>query len=380
MPLFDLLIKNGTILNPASGYRGPGEIAIAGGRIAAMGLRLEGVVAARVVDAAGMLVVPGLIDLHTHLGFELHTIVVDGDVVCPPSGVTTAVDMGSVGAFAFPWYRERVLRQSAVRLYSFINIASLGTIAIHTPYYVENYGRYIDIPDTIRMIEENREYIKGIKVFATSKMTGAWALDAVKAARQVGAAVGLPVAVHVSVAPPSLEEILALLQPGDIITHTYTPYDQGILDASGRVRAAVRAARERGVWFDLGHGAGSFTFARARAALAQDFAPDAISTDIYHANLETPVKDLLTTMSKFLALGMPLEEVLAKATIAPARILNDEWLGRLGVGVPADIAILSVQEGEFAFVDSAKETFRGQQQLQGEMTLCGGKIIYERGK
>ncbi|MFH1084798.1 MAG: amidohydrolase/deacetylase family metallohydrolase [Chloroflexota bacterium] len=342
MPLYDLLIRGGEVWLPDGGGRRALDVAIAGERIAALGPGLPTAEARQVFDARGGLVTPGLIDLHTHLGFEVHRRVVAPEDVCPASGVTTAVDMGSVGAFAFPWYRERVLERTAIRLFAFINIASLGTTAIHTPYYVEHYGEYVDVADTRRMIEENRARIRGIKVFATGAMVGEWALPALRAARQVGDATGVPVAVHISVAPPSLAEILELLRPGDIITHTLTPHNQGILDAQGLVLPEVRAARARGVLFDQGHGSGSFSFDVARRAMAQGFLPDSISTDVYYANIERPVKDLLTTMSKFLNLGLSLEDVLQRVTANPARAISAPELGQLAVGGPADVAVLAL--------------------------------------
>ena len=373
MSQYDLLIRGGTVIDPASGFRGVRDVAISGGRIVAA----EGGEARRTIDAAGLYVVPGLIDLHTHLGFELHRKVVYAEDVCPPAGVTTAVDMGSTGAFTFPWYKQRILASCPVRLYEFINIASIGTIAIHTPYYVDTYGEYVDVADTRRMIEEHRDAIKGIKVFATSAMVGEWALHALRAAREVADAVQVPIAVHVSVQPPLLEEVLELLRPGDIITHTFTPLDQGILDAQGCLRPAVRAARERGVLFDLGHGAGSFTFEVARKALAQGFAPDTISSDIYYANTVAPVVDLLTTASKFLNLDMSLEDTLARVTSRPAQALGERDLGTLRPGAMADIALLALREGSFAYVDSRKQTLQGRYKLECQMTIQGGRIAYE---
>jgi dihydroorotase len=375
---YDLLLKGGEVLLPATSFRGKLDVAISQGRIVAMRENISADEAKRVLDVRDKLVVPGLIDLHTHLGFELHTQVVDPNVYCPPAGVTTAVDMGSTGAFNFLWYKDRVLSRTQTRLYAFINIASIGTTAIHTPYYVDNYGRYIDVPDTIRTIEENRQHIRGIKVFATSKMTGDWALDAVRAAVRVGDAVELPVAVHISQQPPALEAILTLLRKGDIITHTYTPHDQGILDERGRIRSEVKAARHRGVIFDLGHGAGSFSFEVARKALAQDFPPDTISTDIYYVNIETPVKDLPTTLSKLLNLGLSLEETIARATYNPAQALGDNRLGTLELGHPADVTILSLHEGQFTFVDSKQETLQGKWKLECEATIFDGEVVYQR--
>ena len=378
MPLYDLLIRGGEVWLPDGGGRRAMDVAISGERIVALGPELPVAEAQQVVDARGHLVTPGLIDLHTHLGFEVHRRVVAAADVCPASGVTTAVDMGSTGAFAFPWYRERVLTTAPVHLFEFMNIASLGTTAIHTPYYVEHYGEYVDEADTRRMIEENRAWIRGIKIFGTSAMVGEWALPALRAARQVGDATDVPLAVHISMAPPSLAEILDLLRPGDIITHTLTPHNQGILDAQGFVLPEVRAAHARGILFDQGHGSGSFSFEVARRALAQGFLPDSISTDIYYANVERPVKDLLTTMAKFLNLGLPLDDVLQRVTANPARAIHEPSLGQLAVGGPADVAVLALREGDHTFVDSRQEILRGRWMLECSLTVCRGQIIYRK--
>jgi dihydroorotase len=375
---YDLVIRGGEVIDPARSFRGRADIAVRDGRIAAIAPELPAAEAARALEATGCFVTPGLIDLHTHLGFELHTEVVKANDVCPPAGVTAAVDMGSTGAFTFSWYRERVLPSATPRLYAFINIASLGTIAIHRPYYVERYGRYIDEEDTARTIAENRAAIKGIKVFATSAMTGEWPLPALDAARRVADATGVPIAVHVSAAPPALDEVLARLQAGDIVTHCLNPHSQQILGADGHVLPAVRAARERGVRFDVGHGAGSFSFAVARRALDEGFLPDTISTDLYYANINGPVWDLPTTMTKFLALGMPLEEVVRRVTCNAADALGETALGRLAVGAPADIAVLSLREGAFTLVDSRKETLTSPSRLVCEATVQGGELVYER--
>ena len=378
MSRYDLLIRGGEVLDPARAFRGRADVAVREGRIAAVAPELPAEGAGCVLDATGRLVTPGLVDLHTHLGFELHTEVVDANAVCPAAGVTAAVDMGSTGAFTFSWYRERVLSCVVPRLYAFINIASLGTIAIHRPYYVERYGQYIDEADTIRTIAENRPAIKGIKVFATSAMTGEWPLEALRAARRVADATGVPIAVHVSVAPPSLAEVLDLLGPGDIVTHCFNPHSQGILGADGCVLQEVRDARERGVLFDVGHGAGSFTFDVARRALDDGFLPDTISTDLYYANINGPVWDLPTTMMKFLALGVPLEEVLRRVTCNPARALGEPEIGSLAEGAPADIAVLSLDEGAYPLIDSRKVTLESPWRLRCEATVRGGALVYER--
>ncbi|MCE5259456.1 MAG: amidohydrolase/deacetylase family metallohydrolase [Chloroflexi bacterium] len=378
MPKYDVILRGGRVLDSVNAAFYEADVAVKDGFICeiAAGLPAD---ASQVFDACGKLVTPGLIDMHTHLGFELHTKTIQADDYCPAAGVTSAVDMGSAGAYIFPWYREQAIKKAAVRLFSFINIASLGTIAIHTPYYVKNYGKYIDEADTIRTIAENREYIRGIKVFMAGTMTGKWALPALRAARRVADATGVPIAVHISDSPPALPPILELLQKGDIVTHCFTAHGQKIVDASGKLLPEVLAARQRGVRFDIGHGAGSFAFSSARAALAQGFLPDSISTDLYYANVDGPVYDLPTTLNKLLNLGMPLERVLQTATLAPAQNIRRPDLGVLAVGNPADIAVLELQEGTFAFTDVAKETLTGKQKLCCDLTLCQGNIIYQRG-
>ncbi len=378
MARFDLLIKGGETLIPATSFRGALDIGIAQGRIVEMAPSLSKEDASVTLTAAGKLVVPGLIDMHTHLGFEVHTHVVDPNTVCPPSGVTTAVDMGSTGAFTFPWYRRRVLEAAAIQLFEFLNIASLGVIAIHNPYYVEHYGDYVNVAETIRTVQEHHELIRGIKVFASSAMVGDSALMALRAARRVADIVGLPIAVHISEQPPALESILSYLVAGDIVTHSFTGHNQGILTEDGTIRPAVRDARDRGVLFDIGHGAGSFSFEVARRALAQGFEPDIISTDLYYANVETPVKDLLTTLSKFLCLGYPLDKTLGAATCIPARALCEPSLGTLEIGGPADIALLTLNEGTYTYLDSLGQPMKGQWKLGCEATVKNGRVIYRK--
>ncbi|MHB0857223.1 MAG: amidohydrolase/deacetylase family metallohydrolase [Anaerolineae bacterium] len=377
MAEFDLLIRGGEVIQPQEGARRKLDVAVAGGTVQLLEADIAPERAARVLDANGKLVTPGLIDMHTHLGFELHSQAIQADDVCPQSGVTTAVDMGSTGAFTFPWYSTHALATSTTRLIPFLNIASLGTIAIHSPYYVERYGQYIDENETARTIQENADRIGGIKVFASGKMVGCWALDSVRAAVRVGDRCDVPVAVHVSDAPPPLDGILACLRPGDILTHTFTPHNQGILNEQGRIKASVWDARRRGVLFDLGHGAGSFSFEVARCALAQGFVPDTLSTDIYYANVNGPVFDLVTTLSKLLALGLDVEEVITRSTANAARALRRPDLGVLEIGTTADIAVLALEEGEHTFTDVLQQTLVGSRRLRCLWTVSAGRVIYE---
>jgi len=272
-----------------------------------------------------------------------------------------------------------VLSHTVTRLLAFINIASIGLIGGHTDCYTERYGKHLDVEETIRTIGEHSEYVRGIKCFAASALTGKWPLAALKAARQVADAVGLPICVHVSGDEPPLDQVLPFLQQGDIMTHTYTPHAQRILDERGRLLDVVRDARARGVLFDVGHGAGSFSFDVARRAMDQDFLPDTISTDLYFKNVDAPVKDLQTTLSKFLNLGLSLEEVLTRATINPAGAIRKDSLGRLRVGDVADIAILRVERGNWVFADVLERTIEGSRRIVCQTTVRGGEITFEKG-
>ncbi len=379
MPEYDLLIRGGDVIDPASGLHERLDLAVNDGRIAALSDAIDAASARKTLDASGSLVVPGLIDLHAHLGFALHGVVVEADDVCPPSGVTTAVDMGTVGAFTMPWYVERTLSRTSTRLLSFINIASIGLIGGHTDCYTERYGKHLDVQDTIRTIETYRDHIRGIKTFGASALTGQWPIAGLKAAREVADAVDLPICVHVSGDEPPLDQVLSFLHEGDIMTHTFTPHAQRILDGRGRILDAVRDARARGVLFDVGHGAGSFSFDIARRALDQGFVPDTISTDLYFKNVDHPVKDLQTTLAKFLALGLSLEDVLVRATVHPADAISEPALGRLNVGGTADVAVIRVKEGRWTFTDVLEQTLEGGQRIVCQATIRQGELTWEKG-
>jgi dihydroorotase len=228
--------------------------------------------------------------------------------------------------------------------------------------------------NTGRAATENRDIILGVKFQVGSNMNGPYSLDFLKIARELCDKYDLRLMAHISSAPPETDEVMALMRPGDVVTHCFTGHTLGIVDESGKIKPSVREARLRGVLFDVGHGLGSFNFEAARKALNDGFLPDSISTDIYSLNINGPVFDMPTTMSKLLHLGMSFDDVLLCSTANPARIVTPmPGLGMLQVGGPADIALLSVDEGNFELVDAQRNEVAAKRKIRSHLTICRGK-------
>lgn len=372
--MYDLLVKGGEVIDPSQGLRGRRDVAIAEGKIAALAEKIPTGEAREVIDASGKLVTPGLIDLHAHLGWPVHERSVPIDPTCAQAGVTTAVDAGSSGAFTFAWYR-RVVEGGEARVIPFLNICAIGAIAVHTPFYIEEAVQYADVEEAVRTVEENRDLIGGIKAFTGANMVRE-GLENLKRAREAADRANLPLMVHISQAPPPIWEVVPHLRKGDILTHCFTFHTQRILAPSGRLWPEVEEARRRGVILDIGHGAGSFNFWIAEAMLAQGLKPDCISTDLHSGSYPHPVYDLPTTLSKFLALGMNLPEVVEAATSRPAQALRRcGELGTLAVGAEGDVALWKLEEGEFEFYDAQGNRRVGKKRLANTLTIKGGKVM-----
>jgi dihydroorotase len=350
---FDLVLAGGTVIDPASGRNGPADVGIAGGRITAIEPHLGGGDAAHVLDVSGRYVVPGLVDLHVHVYPGVADLSVEADPTCLGRGVTTAVDAGSVGANTWPGFRRWVIEPSRGRILAFLNISLTGQI---DPFLGELHDlRFADPERAARVALANPDAIVGFKVRLSEMLAGPNGLEGLRRAEEAGRAANLPVMAHIGGTPFDIEEALALLRPGDVVTHAYTGWRPGaIVTDAGRLVAGAREARGRGVRFDVGHGAGSFTWAVAEAALADGFLPDTISSDLHRFNIASPVEDLATTLSKFLLLGLPLAHVIAMATTAPSAALGaaGAGLGRLEVGGEADITVLALEEVRSQLVDS----------------------------
>ena len=346
----DLAIEGGRVVDPASGRDEVGTVAVADGRIARPGP------AVRTIDASGLLVVPGLVDLHTHVYTGVSHYGVEADRHCLARGVTTAVDTGSAGGRTFPGFRRSVIDVVRTRVLAFLHIAVQGMIS---PVVGELEDiRWASVEECVARAREHPDVIVGVKVRLGYQMVGQDAEPALHLAREAADELELPLMVHVIDMPLPIPRLLESMHAGDVVTHCFHGEPLGtILDGDGRVFRECFDARDRGVVFDIGHGVGSFAFRVARAALEQGFAPQTISSDIHAYNVAGPVYDQVTTLSKLLYLGMPLEDVIAATTAAPARTLRrDGDLGSLAEGREADVTVLELVSGEHRLDDAAGES------------------------
>ncbi len=384
---YDVLIRGGDVLDPSQGLRGRRDVAFAWGRVAAVSdpETIDPGDARLVIEATGRLVTPGLIDLHTHVYVGGSELVIPADEVCSASGCTTVVDAGTAGANTMLGLRMLTQGHVRTRVFAFVHISGIG-LAGH-PHGESRDLLYLDPQLAARCVLSYRGFVLGVKVRQTAALVGENGLEplrrAVRAAELAEAVIRdrVPVMVHYGSAPAPLSELLSLLRPGDVVTHGFNGGRNGVLDDAGRVDGAAREARKRGVLWDVGHGRGSFSYGVAAACAEQGFWPDTISTDLHSASVNAPVVDMPTTMSKFLSLGMPLEQVVARSTVAPAQFINralpaparEPLLGTLQVGAPGDAAVLDLQGGAFAFRDSLGYSWTGPQRLSPVHTILGGR-------
>ena len=376
MTAYDLLITGGTVIDPASGLHDRRDVGIVDGRIVAVAAGLSTSDARDVVDATDRFVVPGLVDLHVHVYPGVADLSVEADPTCLGRGVTTVVDAGSSGANTFPGFRRHVVEASRGRVLAYLNISATGQI---DPFLGELHDlRFADPERAAAVARAHPDVVVGFKVRISEMLAGPNGLAGLDRALEAGRATGLPVMVHIGGTSFDIEEALDRLRPDDVVTHAYTGWNPGgILTDAGRVVAAAREARTRGVRFDVGHGAGSFTWRTAEAALADGFRPDTISSDLHRFNIATPVHDLATTLSKFLLLGLSIDDVVAMATTAPAGALGPAGAGlaSLAVGAAADVTILGLEEGRFELVDSAGTSRSARQRLVPVATVRAGKSV-----
>lgn len=375
--MYDLVLTNGRILDPASRRDFRGDVAFSGGLIAAIGPSLSKDPRGLVVDVNGAIIAPGLIDIHTHVYWGATYLSVDANVVARTGGTTTLVDAGSSGAATFAGFRRFIVDQSEPRVLAFLNISQPGMFCYGINMMVGEVDdfRLLSAKAAFEVADKNRDVIVGIKVRLGATESGALSLGALDVALEAADWLGLPVMAHVELPPPRLGNILERLREGDILTHCYRPRPNSATDRLGRVKEEVVQARERGVLFDLGHGRSSFNFEVASQMLAAGFPPDVISTDIHFANVNGPVHNLLVTMSKFLCLGMPLTDVLARVTSSAASAIGRPDLGKLEVGSPGDAVILEVEQGSFPYQDSAARSITGAERLSCRGMVIAGKLV-----
>jgi dihydroorotase len=356
-----VLIRGGRVLDTLQGLDDVRDVRIEGGRVAAVGADLRPAAGEEVLDARGLLVTPGLIDLHVHVFPGASHYGIEPDTHCLATGTTTVVDAGSAGALTFGAFRKYVIEVSDTRILPFLNIGATGMLSPDVGELEDL--RFVDKRKALQTIEANRGLIRGVKARLSRELVGQNARAALLIARETAEAVRLPLMVHPGDTPITLEEILDALRPGDVLTHCFHGREEGVLDQA-RVRPEARQAAERGVIFDVGHGRGSFSFATARGALAQGLAPGTISSDLHIYNVAGPVFDLATTMSKFLALGLSLAEVVRMTTATPARIIGAaDTIGTLRPGAEADVTLLRLESGSFTLTDSHGESLVAGERL-----------------
>ena len=373
---YDLLVKGGRVLDPAAGYDGLLDVAVAHGRIAAVDADIPETAAFTTIDATGELVLPGLVDLHAHTFHGFTFWGVDPDPIASRTGVTTWNDAGSPGAITIEAFRRHIVDEAHVRITTYINIAYIGLVG-------ENYEtanlEYCDSEILRRAVDRHRDLVRGIKVRIGTPTVGNTGVESLRRAVQAGDDCELPVMVHIAIGPPSIDDVLDLLRPGDICTHSFTGLSMKLVDGDGRLREAARRAIDRGVLLDIGHGTGSFAFATAEALLAQNVRPDSISSDMHQQSIYGPMFDLPTTMTKFHALGMSLPDVVRASTSRPAEILGlESEVGTLRPGARADMGIFRLLDGEFPLYDIDGEVRTSPVLLRNVLTLFGGRELVRR--
>lgn len=378
---FDLVIKNADVLDPSQSLRGRRDIGIRYGSIEAVEADIPAARALRVLDAGGKLVTPGLVDLHCHVYPYGSAIGIPADELVPHQCSTTCVSAGDAGANNFAAFRRYVVAQTRTRLYAFVHIANMGL----APFPVaELYNiDFAQVDVAAKAVAENADMVLGVKVRMSENVIAKHGLEPLKRAIAAceGAGTGGKIMCHIGGVETRelMAQILDTLRPGDILTHAYSgaPNLGGAFTnivQEGRLLPAALAAKQRGVIFDVGHGGGSFDFTVAEPAIAQGCLPDTISSDIHVFSGNSPGMPYLTwVMSKFMALGLTLEQVVAMATINPAKVINRApKLGTLQIGAPADVAIMELVEGDVSFVDTRNNARTGRAFLKPVQTVTAG--------
>ncbi|MEX2573707.1 MAG: amidohydrolase/deacetylase family metallohydrolase, partial [Balneolaceae bacterium] len=376
---YDLLLKGGHVIDPKNDIDGPVDVAVKDGKIARVSADISAESSERVIDVTGLYVSPGFIDLHGHhfFGTTPDRYLSDSFTAVPAdgftfrAGVTTVVDVGGAGWRNFSRFKEQVIDRSQTRILSFINIVGDGMSGLP-----EQNINDMD-PRMTALAAERYPEIVGIKI---AHYEGPDWRTTIERLVEAGNLANIPVMVDFGRGRPSTEELfMELLRPGDIFTHAYHPgpHKEQVVGENGRVKPFVFAAQEKGIIFDVGHGGGSFVFSQAIPAIEQGLLPNTISTDIHIGSMNAGMKDMSNVMSKFLNMGLSIQDVILRSTWNPALAIKTPDLGNLSVGAEADIAVFSVREGNFGFVDSRRNKLEGNKKIESELTLLGGQIVWD---
>jgi dihydroorotase len=374
----DLLLKGGHVIDPKNEIDTIMDVAVAEGSILQVAPNIPTDEAKKVIDVSGLYVCPGLIDIHTHVfvGSQAGRFA-DGIYSLSPddftfrAGITTVVDAGTSGWRNFPQFKEQVIDQSKTRILAFLNIAGSGMSGNPTQQDLDD----MEVDPAVRVIREYPKIIVGVKVGHYEGDN--WA--PFDRALSAGAQTQRPLLVECHLPQFSLEDQLRKMRPGDIITHSFEKVSERmpVVDEQGRVRPFVLEARDRGILFDVGHGGAGFWFSQAIPAFEQGLWPNSFGTDLHRFSMNAGMKDMLNVMSKYLTIGMPLNEIILRAAWNPAKAVKREDLGHLSEGAEADVAVLRLREGNFGFVDAGGNRIDGKEKLEAELTIRGGRVVWD---
>jgi dihydroorotase len=377
---YDLLIQHGEVIDPGAGLKGLLDVGISGGKIVEVAPSLAASEARRTISARGLYVTPGLIDIHAHVFVNAHDMGGHTDHFCRSTGVTTLCDAGSTGSATFAGLRHVIDHEVRTRVRAFVNLSAIGIVGTARGGELSHFP-YADPEGCARTIEENPDLAIGVKLRYGPGLVWEYTTAPVKLARRTAATANVPLMIHITDSPIPLPEILAEMIPGDIVTHCYHGRANGIMGEEKQfLLKEVVEAQRHGIIFDCAHGRNHFSFTMIEKALDQGFLPDTISTDLtFTSATKGPVWDLTTTMSKLLHFGMKLDDIVARATSAPAKILGyDGTVGTLKPGANADVALIERRNGNVDLTDSDGEIVTAKERLITRMTLKDGRVWYER--
>jgi dihydroorotase len=371
---FDILIKGGHVVDPAAGYDGKLDVAINRNRIAAVDANIPLESGLKIIEAKNQYVTPGLIDLHAHVYHGVERWGINADSFGPRTGVTSWIDAGSAGAYTVQGFHDFIVMPATVRIHSFLNIVSAGMVGgiNELPYVTWSDAKLFK-----EMVAQYCDIVVGVKVVVGKPNPANRSLEALGRARQLADICGLPIMVHIAWSPPTIEEVVQFLKPGDILTHSFTGLSMRIVDDDGSLREPVKRAVEEGLVLDIAHGKGSFSFDVAEALLASGVKPDVISTDAHQTSVAGPMFDLPTCMSKFLHLGLSFQQVIAAVTEKPAKVagLGNET-GTVRPGAIADIALFEIEEGHFPLYDTLLKMREAKRLIRNTQTIVNGRLVH----
>lgn len=367
----NLVLTGGRVIDPSQGIDRVTDVAFCDGKVSEIG---DGLTAQSRRDVSGQIVTPGLIDLHTHVYWGGTSLGVDPDSYAYQSAVTTTVDAGSAGPGNFPGFKAHMIDPAQSRILAYLHVSFAGIYAFSPTIMVgESHDmRLMAAREAVVMAEAHRESIVGIKVRVGRHASGDSGDAPLRVALDTADQAGLPLMCHIDEPPPTYADVVDMLRPGDVLTHCFRPFPNAPVLADGTVRQSVLRARERGVLFDVGHGMGSFSWKTANAMMAADFAPDTISSDVHAMCIEGPAWDLLRTMTKFLALGMPLSDVIAKTTVNAANAIQRPDIGTLKPGAAGDASILSLEPTPIELEDVQDNIVSYPERLIARGLVIGG--------